>query len=192
MGNQGLEMKKFFFAVALAGVTMTANAAPRTAVAPPIVAPFTFSGLYLGGSIGARQSRVTWTTIDFDFDPVLAVNNPARFGDGSIRIGGYAGYNWLIVPSMLAGLEADIAWGNNSKTHSPFPGTSLGIAPGHDLVTAKLGGDGSIRGRIGLLAEYRFADFGHVINTLPPAPEGFHANVKVRTHTMLLGIGYKF
>jgi outer membrane immunogenic protein len=258
MGNQGLEMKKFFFAVALAGVTMTANAAPRTAVAPPIVAPFTFSGLYLGGSIGARQSRVTWTTIDFDFDPVLAVNNPARFGDGSIRIGGYAGYNWLIAPSMLAGLEADIAWGNNSKTHSPFPGTSLGIAPGHDLVTAKLGGDGSIRGRIGLLAnsswllyatggaawqqiktnsscdgffpsfcgagsaasgstsslksgwtigggveaallehwlgraEYRFADFGHVINTLPPAPEGFHANVKVRTHTMLLGIGYKF
>jgi outer membrane immunogenic protein len=133
----------------------------------------------------------------------------------------------------------------------------LGITPGHDFITAKLGWDGSVRGRIGVLAnsswllyatggaawqqiktnsrcdgvlpsfcgvavsgstsslksgwtigggvegalwgnwlgraEYRFADFGHVINTLPPAPAfGFDANVKVRTHTMLLGIGYKF
>src|SRR5262245_14331871 len=110
-------MKKFFFAVALVGVTMTAHAAPRTAAAPPIAAPLTFGGLYLGGSIGGRQSKVDWTTIDFGTGPVLAVNNPAHLGDTSVRIGGYAGYNWLIAPLTLAGLEADIAWSDKTARH---------------------------------------------------------------------------
>jgi outer membrane immunogenic protein len=42
-------------------------------------------------------------------------------------------------------------------------------------------------------AQYRYADFGTVSNRLPPAPNaGWHASVKVQTHTAVLGLAYKF
>jgi outer membrane immunogenic protein len=68
-------------------------------------------------------------------------------------VGGYAGYNWKIAPTWLVGIEGDIAWGNSSKTHTPFPGSSVffGIVPGNDFVTVKLDWDASIRGRVGYL-----------------------------------------
>jgi outer membrane immunogenic protein len=41
--------------------------------------------------------------------------------------------------------------------------------------------------------EYRYADFGRVTNTLPPAPlVGFNSNVSVKTNTALFGLAYKY
>jgi outer membrane immunogenic protein len=242
--------------------------APALAADMPVKAPVykaaapydPWTGFYMGGSVGARMSDVDWRTVDFPgAGPATTVDNPAHLNSTSVRIGGYTGYNWKIAPAWLAGLEADIAWGDNKKTHTPFPGTIAVGTTGNDFVTAKLGWDGSIRGRLGVLVnpnwlvyatggvawqqiktsatcgapgpsycsrlaffnesssttkagwtvgggaeaalsnnwfgrvEYRYADFGHVTNTLPPAPDsGFNASVNVKTHTALLGLAYKY
>jgi outer membrane immunogenic protein len=42
-------------------------------------------------------------------------------------------------------------------------------------------------------AEYRYADFGSIGFTFPPAPStGFTSTVSLKTNTALLGFGYKF
>jgi outer membrane immunogenic protein len=257
-------LTSIFFAAALSAPALAADMAP--AYKAPIYAPVDpWTGFYVGGSIGARWSDVSWKTLDFDSaNPPTNVDNPAHLNDTSFRVGAYAGYNWRFASSALVGLEADIAWANNSKTHGGFPGADNAFGTGTftdptvDSITAKLGWDGSIRGRIGYLVnpnwlayatggiawqeiktdsictmststsfcdgtfsgsssttktgwtagggvetlllgnwigrvEYRYADFGHVTNTLPPAPRtGFQANVDVKTHTALVGVAYKF
>jgi outer membrane immunogenic protein len=220
-----------------------------------------WTGFYAGGSVGARWSDVSWQSINTTVGAILPItgpNNPASLGNASFRVGGYAGYNWRIAPAWLVGLEADIAWGNNNKSVSPFPGTPAagGILAGpNDIDTVKLGWDGSVRGRVGYLVnptwlvygtggvafqeikttssclpgglcaiavsgtsstvkagwtagggietalpnhwlarvEYRYADFGHVSNDLPPAAfAGIHSEIRVKTQTALAGLAYKF
>jgi len=146
-------MKKFLVAAATAaafcGAPVFAADMPVKASAAPYD-PWT--GFYVGGSVGARSSEVDWRTVTFSVGPPL-LDNPASLDKTGVRIGSYVGYNWKIAPAWLAGLEADIAWGDNKKTHTPWPGTSgiFGAASGHDFVTAKLGLDGSLRGRLGVL-----------------------------------------
>jgi outer membrane immunogenic protein len=256
-------MKKFLVAgiaaAAFCGAPAFATDMPVRAPVYKAAAPYDpWTGFYVGGSIGARWSNVDWRTINIGGAPASSNDNPAHLDKTTIRVGGYVGYNWKVAPSWLVGLEADIAWGDSSKTHTPFPGIGPPLfGAGHDFVTAKLGWDGSIRGRVGFLVnpnwlvyatggaawqqiktsatcdntglsfcgivvnesnsttkagwtvgggieamlssnwfgriEYRYADFGHVTNTLPPAPgTGFNANVNVKTNTALLGLAYKF
>src|SRR5262245_31129878 len=141
-------------AIAVMATMSAASAADMPAKAPPYkdlpVAP-SWTGFYVGGDIDARRSKVDWATRAFGTFLALPINNPADLSTTSIRIGGFAGYNWHLTPYSLVGLEADIAWGRNSKTHSPFPGDPFAsnATLGHDFVTAKLGWDGSLRGRVG-------------------------------------------
>jgi outer membrane immunogenic protein len=231
---------------------------PMYTKAPVMMAP-SWAGFYVGGDVGARWSTLRWTTDNFSpAAPNPAVANGVKLNNTSFVGGGYAGYNWMVAPVWLVGLEGDLSWGGGTATSSPFPGDLAGAgATGHDFVNAKLGWDGSVRGRIGYLAapnwlvygtggvawqqittsascdasgpsycgvalsessavtkagwtvgggvetmlwgnwigraQYRYADFGSVSNTLPPAPgSGFNATVRVRTNTAVLGIAYKF
>ncbi|SRR5712691_8431367 len=111
-----------------------------------------WTGFYAGGSIGARWSEVDWRTVFFaGGGGATSVGNPAHLGNTSLRVGGYIGYNWMVAPTWLAGLEADIAWGDNKKTHTPWPGSPFLASAGHDFITTKLDWDGSLRGRLGVL-----------------------------------------
>jgi outer membrane immunogenic protein len=222
---------------------------------PALYDPWT--GFYAGGSIGARLSEVDWRsdTLTGGGAPIVGPNNPASLDNTSFRVGGYIGYNWKIGPAWLAGLEADIAWAENKKLVTPFPGVA---GPSANFDTVKLGWDGSVRGRLGVLvsptwllygtggvawqeiktlsscgtgggfcgggvtvsgtssatkagwtvgggvetalpnnwlarAEYRYADFGHVHNTLPPAAVvGIESTINVKTHAGLIGLAYKY
>ena len=229
----------------------------KAAVADP------WTGFYVGGSVGARWADVDWQTVAATGAGAGTVpvgpNNPASLDSTSFRVGGYVGYNWKIAPAWLVGLEADIAWGRNNSSVSPFPGTPGGGFFGggpSDSDTVKLGWDGSVRGRLGYLVnptwlvygtggaawqqiktisncadgsgfcggafsgtsstvkagwtvgggveialanhwlarlEYRYADFGHVSNDLPPAATtGIHSDIRVKTSTALAGVAYKF
>jgi outer membrane immunogenic protein len=190
----------------------------------------------------------------------IAAPNTASLDSTSFRVGGYIGYSVKIAPAWLAGIEGDIAWSDNKKSISPFPGTPGGGFGGgpSNVDTVKLGWDGSVRGRLGVLvnptwlvygtggvawqeiktnstcgtgggfcgagvtvsgtssttkagwtvgggvetalpnnwlarAEYRYADFGHVTNDLPRAPDtGIHSVVNVKTQTGLFGLAYKY
>jgi outer membrane immunogenic protein len=149
-------MKKLYAAVFAAAVCYGLPAfaadmpapAPVYKAAPAIQDPW--SGFYAGGSIGARFSDVDWTNTSFAAG-LTGVANPTSLGATSARISGYAGYNWRLASSWLVGLEADIAWGKNNKTSTPWPGTPFPASGGHDFVSAELGWDGSLRARLGYL-----------------------------------------
>src|SRR5712691_10412446 len=130
----GASMKKLLVAgiAAAAFLSAPAPAGPP----PPATAYDPWTGFYVGGSIGARLSEVDWRNTSFAAG-LTTVNNPAALDNTSVRIGGYFGYNWRVAPSWLAGLEADIAWGDNKKTSTPWPGTPFPLSGGHDFVTAK-------------------------------------------------------
>jgi outer membrane immunogenic protein len=118
--------------------------------------------------------------------------------DGSLR--GRIGY--LFNPNWLAYATGGVAW-QKIETNSTCTGTADSFCgPGTftgSSSTTKTGwtaGGGVetllLNNWIGRV-EYRYADFGHVTNRLPPAPEvGFHANVDVKTHIALVGVAYKF
>lgn len=127
--------------------------APIYTKAPIAVMP-NWGGFYVGGDIGARWSRSEWTSTFFP--PAVmpsAVDNPAKLDKTSLRFGGYLGYNWMVAPAWLLGIEADIGSGGGTVTHTPWPGASavglVGNGAGHDFVNAQLGWDGSVRARVG-------------------------------------------
>jgi opacity protein-like surface antigen len=105
---------------------------------------------------------------------------PASFFNGVAQPRLYAGYNWQFSPKWVAGIEGDVGAPGGSMTRGGIPGTfgngvnscppliditptfnpcnfALGIgAPGteaelHDSSTVKLGWDGTIRAKVGML-----------------------------------------
>lgn len=154
-------MKRFIAAAAIAtfGFVGAASAADMPTKAPavaPVPVLYSWNGFYIGGSVGARWADVSWQTVAVTgitngVPGPVGPNNPASLDSTSVRLGAYAGYNWQFAPAWIAGLEADIAWGNSSKSVSPFPGTpGFGASP-TNTDTVRLGWDGSVRGRLGFL-----------------------------------------
>lgn len=150
--------------LALAGVASmsVANAAdmPVKAKAPPVEIYDSWSGPYIGLTLGARWSNTTWTTTSIELPPFpLRTGNPsvAHLDSIGARVGGYGGYNWQFAPSWVVGIEGDIAWGNGKTSVSPIPAT---LSTGGcvfancalDSANAKEGWDASLRGRLGFLA----------------------------------------
>jgi outer membrane immunogenic protein len=102
---------------------------------------------------------------------------PARFFDSEAQGRLYAGYNWQFSSKWVAGIEGDIGYGNSNMRRggipgafgnganpcSPFANGTLGLpncigigATGlevetSDSATVKLGWDGTIRGKLGML-----------------------------------------
>jgi outer membrane immunogenic protein len=240
---------------------LAARSAPVYSKAPEYVQQAsTWTGFYVGGSVGARTSDVNWTSVSFtDGSPVDGPGDSATLGNSSARVGVYLGYNWQVAPLVVLGLEGDAAWANNDRTHGGFPEDNFSTDPTTDTVRVKLGWDGSIRGRLGFLVmpnvlvygtggaawqqvdatsscggasdtsfcnqgsfigntsatrtgwtagggiealitphvalrgEYRFSDFGHIANTLPPADSfGINSDVRLRTNIATVGVAYKF
>jgi outer membrane immunogenic protein len=157
-------MKKLLAAgIAVAAFCGAPAFAADMPVKAPMAAPYDpWTGFYTGGSIGGRWSDVDWQNVSFTAvgaGPIVG-NNTASLDDISVRVGGYIGYNWKIAPAWLAGLEADIAWADNKKTITPIP---LGQAPttaGPNFDSIKLGWDGSVRGRLGVLVSPTWLLYG--------------------------------
>jgi len=126
----------------------------------PAAAQPTWTGLYLGASLGARWATNDWQTSDIapNFGAgalVLTAGTGGAINSVAARFGGYLGYNWQVANAWVAGLEADFGWANNSKTANPIPGT-VGLFFGNPFTglptaTVKETWDGSLRGRLGYL-----------------------------------------
>ncbi len=140
--------------VALIGTpALTADMAVKALSAPMPVR--TWSGFYVGGTLGGKWADANWTTTSTSDLPgaVVDASSPRRYDPSSFRAGGYAGYNWQIAPWVF-GLEGDIAWANNSATSAGVPGCSIQCIPGApgpgvDVSSVKMGWDASIRARLG-------------------------------------------
>ena len=130
---------------AIGGMASVSAAAAADVQAPvykalPAVAPFSWTGFYVGGTAGA-----SWTNADTslsavngaiplyfpaDIPGLNAIGSPGLSGTSAI-VGGKAGYNrqW---GSFVAGVEGDISWRHFDKTvattGSPFLTFPVGTA----------------------------------------------------------------
>jgi outer membrane immunogenic protein len=166
-------------AIALAVVAGFALSAPAFAAdlpvkAPPRAAPAvsSWTGLYVGGSVGARWTDTTWTTTcigGFANCPLnglsatrLATNNPVDFDSTSFRGGIFVGFNWQVAQHWILGIEGDWAWADNNKTARGIPGTVLPVDFPNtlDRSEVKHSWDASVRARAGILLNPNVLLFG--------------------------------
>ena len=142
-------------------LSTTAHAADIVATpepAPVVAAPaFSWTGFYAGGQIGG-----SWSDGDFDRE-VTAKNetSPNVFVDTKITditsksiddgnfIGGlYAGYNYQFQNNVVIGLDADIAWINNTtKSNKDIPVGEYSIEGFYNKVEQDW--YAAVRGRLG-------------------------------------------
>jgi outer membrane immunogenic protein len=119
--------------------------------------------------------------------------------DASIR--GRLGY--LIAPTVLLYGTAGVAW-QEITTNSICPngagfcGAGTPFTSGNvstDKAGWTLGGgiEAALTNHWFARAEYRYSDFGHVTNLLPPAPfVGLNSSISVKTNIADVGLAYKF
>ena len=138
---------------ALIGIVGHASAAdPALEVAEPEVS-FSWTGSYVGVWGGGRIGDIDWSTTEV-FDPfgipIVPFESDPDVSDSSTsgRVAVYAGYNWQFSPAWVAGIEADLGYGDNSTRIDRVPG--LATESG-SFVETELGLDGSLRGRLGYL-----------------------------------------
>jgi outer membrane immunogenic protein len=116
-----------------------------------------WTGFYVGGALGGKWANTTWTTTSTSDFPgtIVDASSPRDYRPSGFRAGGYTGYNWQIA-SWVVGLEADLAWANNTATSVGIPGCSIlcfpgAPGPGVDVAYVKMGWDASVRARLGYL-----------------------------------------
>jgi len=121
-GCLGLFMKKFALAVSvLAASAMGASAADMDVKAPlykaPEAAVSTWTGFYVGGSVGGEQANANWATTSIAVaapgfvipPPTVDGSSPRSFHLSSGRFGGFAGYDYQFAPRWVAGIVLDAA-----------------------------------------------------------------------------------
>lgn len=119
-----------------------ADPGARHRAPPPVPAPWSWTGFYVGGTVGAASERSLIENDPASTFPYLA-SNASNNNIGVI--GGFeAGYNFQL-PSLVLGIEGDISWA--SLNHNTAVPSVFGVS---DTYTSRLNDLSSIRGRIGL------------------------------------------
>ena len=131
----------------------------------PAAVADTWTGVYLGGTIGRRTIDAKWETTclsdgfpglscpDGGFPERLANDNPARLGARDARFGVYSGAQ-LQLQNFVLGIEGDWGHSRSKMTQGGIPGAEDPGAPGRfgpDQVTVTAEWDASVRGRLGFL-----------------------------------------
>lgn len=132
------------------------------------ISPFNWTGAYVGAAVADRLSNSSWNTSAIGFGPGAGFVAPdptttaMAFFSSAVQGRLYAGYNWQFAAKWVTGLEGDVGFGDSHMTRGGIPGTfgngsnAPGIGPGIeaegvDSSRVKLGWDGTVRGKIGML-----------------------------------------
>jgi outer membrane immunogenic protein len=143
-------MKKILLgAIALAAASAAALPASAADMRMPTKAPllaatpaYNWSGLYLGVHGGAQwlESETSF------FYPPTPASGARDLRTTSAIIGAQIGYNWMLNPSLLVGIEADLSWADHNDGAQLFR-----FAVDHFDGRNDLGVQGSLRGRLGFV-----------------------------------------
>jgi outer membrane immunogenic protein len=147
-------MKNFlpgFALVALvaAGPAIAADLAP-TYKAAPAATPFSWSGLYFGGTVGGGMASLPVTDMDNTDGAIL--NGQTLKSAGWVG-GVHAGYNWQFAPSFLFGLEGDFNWSNFKASDTTCFGFCGPDGNDHVVASSQLDNFSSFRARFGLTSD---------------------------------------
>jgi outer membrane immunogenic protein len=113
--------------------------------APAAVAPLSYDwrGFYVGAHVGAADAKIDSTTIDLATGLGTGTNSSSKTGAFG---GGQIGYNFMVAPNWLLGIEADLSGtGTRSSVTEFVAGTTVNDAHRNDLF-------GTARGRVGYAA----------------------------------------
>jgi outer membrane immunogenic protein len=135
-------MKRVFLGVIL----LVAVASGGWFVTPAIAQNYDWTGIYLGGQVGAQwlNSR---SSFNFPGNPGVPSSGSKTFSDTSFIGGGQVGFNWqpARMPLVL-GIEGDVIGASHDKTEVIFRYANV---IDHFDGRSKLDIQGSIRGRLG-------------------------------------------
>jgi outer membrane immunogenic protein len=114
----------------------------KAAPAPSLT--YDWRGFYVGGHVGGANAKVDSTTIDIATGiPTSPTSSSSRSG---VFGGGQVGYNFMVAPNWLVGLEADVSGASlRSSTTEPVGAAVVNNAHNIDLF-------GTARGRVGFTA----------------------------------------
>jgi len=165
-----------------------AQAADLAVKARPVPAPAVvgWAGFYVGGVVGYEDNRNGARETDFDFgyyDPSSGDrfscitngcfgSNAARLADlipthqafnsHGLGIGVTAGYNFMVSPTILLGIESDLSWwglkgkasasGSSSDPSCDLEGFGCHFTQATTAVSSGIDWFGTVRGRLGFLA----------------------------------------
>jgi opacity protein-like surface antigen len=111
--------KKQKFLVGLASLTLL-DIAVAAAAEPAPVASYDWSGFYVGGHAGFRWADANFSGPGYSFDTgggvvTFPARNESYPSNGGI-FGVQAGYNVMLTPMILVGLEGDWTWGSSNQS----------------------------------------------------------------------------
>lgn len=145
-------MKKIFLAsVAVVAMTATASAAdlaPRytKAPAPVAAAVYDWSGFYIGGHVGYG-----WGSTHSDiYNTAGVLQNSGSANRNGVFGGGQIGYNVMLSPNWLIGIEADISGADIKSSNSGC--SANGAFIGCSTTDSRIDYFGTVRGRLGYAA----------------------------------------
>ena len=147
MVKWGRVMKSLLFATSV--VLGLAAAQPASAAdlemptKAPVVAPFyNWNGFYIGGNVGAGTSHTDYNS----YLSTGALEFTGNYDSSGFFGGGQIGFNYLVTPQWLIGIEADADW-------SSISGTSYGCtATGCSSGQTSINDFGTVRGRVGYVS----------------------------------------
>ncbi|MCS3903580.1 outer membrane immunogenic protein [Methylohalomonas lacus] len=115
---------------------------------------FDWTGPYAGFSVGPRAEDVDWETTNYqdpDGPSIPFESNPnASLDSTDMTFNGFFGYNWLVSPKVLVGIDGNIAYADNEDTRTSIPGAH-DDPPDFSFVETETDWHGSLRGRLGYL-----------------------------------------
>ena len=117
---------------------------PTAAIAADRLAPWTWTGLYVGGSAGAAAGTTTFS------DPLGA----SVFGDtvktSAFLAGLQVGYNWQVAPRWVVGLQGDVSYLESNGSFTCMQPSVTIVGSDCEVSPRVLA---SLTGRVGLLVD---------------------------------------
>jgi outer membrane immunogenic protein len=125
-----------------------------------------WTGIYMGGGIGAASFNSRWQTDClasvalpagcpndiFGGATRVGNDNPAHFDSSGMRLNLYLGLDWQLSKRFVVGLEGEAALLDADRTRAGIPGAwSTDFGPGSNSASIKDHWDASLRARVGFL-----------------------------------------
>ena len=150
------------------------NHVPEAPAASDAAPAFTWAGAYAGA-----QAGYGWEQIDASGAGVFVGDD----FDGA-RLGGFAGYNWVVSGGYILGLEGDLSYDFNENSYT-VSGTGLDIRSGLN---------GSVRARVGYGFDRAlfFAAAGWTASNLTLESTGIKISDTMNGWTVGAGVDYAF
>jgi outer membrane immunogenic protein len=133
-----------------------ADMAPAPYYKAPVPVLCSWCGFYIGGNAGYTWSNQDAVTVGPTSATVLQgpqIPGPVSVSREGFIGGGQVGYNWQWSPAWVVGFEADFQGVSASNTATASFAGSAALFPTNTTVSSKLESLGTVRGRIGFLAQ---------------------------------------